>query len=55
MVAIRQSMSPRTATLLTTAAAGGMVDQAKEFSIVQTEFAAVETRLARAPGNRSAK
>jgi hypothetical protein len=46
---------PRTAILLTTAAAGGIVVQVSEFSIVSAAFAAVMMRPASAPGKRSTK
>ena len=52
---IGQLTRPSTAMLVTTAAAGGRVVQASEFSRVNAALAAVVTRPATAPGKRSVK
>ena len=48
---MRQSMMLSSATLLSTAVAGGIVVQVSEVSIVQAVLAAVVMRPASAPGN----
>src|SRR5260221_13156497 len=51
----RQFTVPSTAMLLTTAAAGGIVVQARRFSMLNAALPAATIRPARAPGKRSAK